>query len=93
MKKLLIPLFVVVTLAFVGTACEQHSAAELQAAKAKHGKHDKAEGAGEATEKHAPFTPESIPQNPAGSNPVGTYDAANPNPAESGNPPKFFPKK
>ena len=97
MKKLLIPLLGVLALAFVGTACEQHSAAELRAAKAKHGKHDKPEVIGDTTEnaqpKAAPFTPESVPQNPSGSGPVGTYDAAKPNPAESGTPPKFFPKK
>lgn len=76
---------------FAGAACEQHSAEELRRA---HGKHAKPEVAADPTEKAeakpAAFTPESIPQNPAGSGPVGEYEAAKPEKSEA---PKFFPKK
>ncbi|MGV3531139.1 MAG: hypothetical protein ACO1QR_02130 [Chthoniobacteraceae bacterium] len=92
MKKLLVPLLGIV--AFVGSACEQHSAEEMQKAKAKHGAHDKATHPTEKVDADpAPLTPDNVPQNPAGSGPVGEFEQAKPDPKEQGNPPKFFPKK
>ena len=92
MKKLLLPLLGIV--AFVGTSCEQHSAEEMQKAKAKHGAPETATHPTEMTGADpAPLTPDNIPQNPAGSGPVGEFEQAKPNPGEQGNPPKFFPKK
>ncbi len=92
MKTLLIPLLGILALA--GTACEQHSAEELRGAHGKNAQSQEAPGnAGAAASKPATFTPDTIPQNPAGAGPVGNYEAAKPDPAESGTPPKYFPKK
>jgi hypothetical protein len=89
MKKLLVSLLGI--LAFGGAACEQHSAEELRRA---HGKHAHPEVTAHPTEQTeatpAPFTPDTIPQNPAGAGPVGEYEAAKPEKNEA---PKFFPKK
>jgi hypothetical protein len=89
MKKLLVPLLGLIV--FAGSACEQHSAEEMKRAKAKHAGHGSHAEKAEADP--APLTPNNIPQNPAGSGPVGEFEQAKPNPAEQGNPPKFFPKK
>lgn len=75
MKKLLIPLLGILALA--GTACEQHSAAELHKALGKHAEHEAA-------------APEAAPATPA---PAVEAETAKPAGEPAADAPKFFQKK